>query len=212
MRWLIPRVLAIWLMLILCASASLFIGRQQPPPLYLALLHLTDCELPCWIGIVPGKTTVEEAQKRIIAVYGTELTRYEAYKAFTIVDLPSDSIDVTSPNVSIRVGDETRLTRISVNEGKLGIVSEIFFEFLKGQYLLAELQSFLKSPVFFYAQPGGGIFQLAYQGASVVGVLNTSETCAAKAMTLELNPDNSPSTRMIRWAGWRNVQRLTGCW
>ncbi len=40
---------------------ALLIGRAQPTPPRLAMLHLTDCELPCWIGIVPGVTTVEDA-------------------------------------------------------------------------------------------------------------------------------------------------------
>jgi hypothetical protein len=34
-----------------------------------ALLRLDVCELPCWIGIEPGKTTLEESRRYIEAAY-----------------------------------------------------------------------------------------------------------------------------------------------
>ena len=34
------------------------------------MLHLDECELPCWIGIVPGQTSLVDAQNQIIRVYG----------------------------------------------------------------------------------------------------------------------------------------------
>jgi hypothetical protein len=49
-------------------TAVLF-GRQQPLPESVAMLRLTDCELPCWIGIVPGKTTIGEARDRVLRTY-----------------------------------------------------------------------------------------------------------------------------------------------
>lgn len=51
------------------SGVIILIGRAQPLPEPLAMLHLTDCAPPCWIGIVPGKTTREEAAKRIEAVF-----------------------------------------------------------------------------------------------------------------------------------------------
>ena len=33
------------------------IGRSKPIPDRLTMLHLTDCQIPCWIGITPGITT-----------------------------------------------------------------------------------------------------------------------------------------------------------
>lgn len=70
LRWLIVRTLIIVVVAVVAITGAIFIGRQQPTPDNLALLHLTDCELPCWIGIVPGKTTLAEAEARIRQVYG----------------------------------------------------------------------------------------------------------------------------------------------
>src|SRR5260370_13488585 len=50
-------------------GTALIVGRDQPLPERLAMLHLTDCAPPCWIGITPGVTTVRDAIKRVDAVY-----------------------------------------------------------------------------------------------------------------------------------------------
>jgi hypothetical protein len=70
MRWLITRPLIVLLLSILATSVALLLGRTQPMPDRVALLRLDDCHLPCWIGIVPGKTTVGQARQRIRDVYG----------------------------------------------------------------------------------------------------------------------------------------------
>src|SRR5579863_9750410 len=55
------------LILILCVtytliiSLAILIGHLKPLTASLTMLHLTKCDLPCWIGIVPGKTTQNEA-------------------------------------------------------------------------------------------------------------------------------------------------------
>ncbi len=47
------------------------LGRATPLPEEVAFLHLGDmCKLPCWIGITPGKTTIEEARVIVTSVYG----------------------------------------------------------------------------------------------------------------------------------------------
>jgi hypothetical protein len=66
--------LAAWialLVLVLCgliATAHLS-GNTLPAPERLAQIHLTDCALPCWLGITPGETRYEEAVRRVTAVY-----------------------------------------------------------------------------------------------------------------------------------------------
>jgi hypothetical protein len=37
------------------------IGQSQPPPKWIAALHLQDCALPCWINIIPGQTSGSDA-------------------------------------------------------------------------------------------------------------------------------------------------------
>jgi hypothetical protein len=53
----------------------LVISRLQPPSPQsktLEKLHLLDCPLPCWIGIIPGKTTIGEARTHIENAYPSE--------------------------------------------------------------------------------------------------------------------------------------------
>ena len=52
-------------------SAAMLIGRAQPLPERVALLHLNDlCKLLCWIGITPGVTTYTQALAIVQQVYG----------------------------------------------------------------------------------------------------------------------------------------------
>ncbi len=53
------------------------IGEELPPPEELAQLHLTDCRLPCWVGIVPGQTTFDEGTQRLKAVYPQAAVTFE---------------------------------------------------------------------------------------------------------------------------------------
>ena len=47
---------------ILLIGVSLLLGRAQPLDWRVTTLHLTDCAIPCWIGIEAEQTTQEEAQ------------------------------------------------------------------------------------------------------------------------------------------------------
>lgn len=80
------------------------IGRQQPLPERVAILHLTDCKLPCWIGIVPGKTTVGEARRRIREVYA---------------DLPGysvrDDLDADVPSFAVYGGSKLIAVQVMIN-------------------------------------------------------------------------------------------------
>src|SRR5262249_28077458 len=63
-----------WLLLAASVEVSIIIGERQPVPDRVARLHLTDCAPPCWIGIVPGVTTLKDANARVIVVYGKSVT------------------------------------------------------------------------------------------------------------------------------------------
>jgi hypothetical protein len=53
----------IWSLLFAGTSTiAIFIGRQQPISEQLEALHITDCRLPCWIGITPRQTTQGEVE------------------------------------------------------------------------------------------------------------------------------------------------------
>ncbi len=57
------------------AGVAILIGRQQPLPEHLAMLHLTDCAPPCWIGIVPSVT----AQGDVKAIFEKAFPNHRPY-------------------------------------------------------------------------------------------------------------------------------------
>lgn len=70
MRVLLLVSLLLTLMLTTLTGVVVAVGRQQPLSGPIVGLRLTDCAPPCWIGITPGVTTLEEASGRIEAIYG----------------------------------------------------------------------------------------------------------------------------------------------
>lgn len=70
MRRLLSLICLLLAVLVVTVSAARVVGQQRPASPLLATLRLTDCVSPCWIGIVPGKTTIEDARERINTVYG----------------------------------------------------------------------------------------------------------------------------------------------
>src|ERR1041385_3599031 len=96
-------------------SAAIMFGREQPLPEHLAMLHLTDCAPPCWIDIVPGVTTLEEAIPRIKAHYA-DLPDYQTIYSGTLTLI---NIQVSNPknahdtfNIIIHASDNGRVSTI----------------------------------------------------------------------------------------------------
>ncbi len=63
------RVMSLTALGALAIFGARLIGQMQPPSDELAGLHLTDCALPCWLGITPGETSYEAAVQRISTAY-----------------------------------------------------------------------------------------------------------------------------------------------
>ncbi len=70
MRRLFTLILILCLIVSAFTGAAILIGQRQPLPEHLAMLHLTDCAPPCWIGIMPGVTTLADAAIRAKTTYG----------------------------------------------------------------------------------------------------------------------------------------------
>jgi hypothetical protein len=70
MRRLILLIGGLVLVFALAICAPILSARQSAMPGVLLALRLTDCAPPCWIGIVPGVTTIDAAGDRIMAVFG----------------------------------------------------------------------------------------------------------------------------------------------
>ncbi len=61
-------VAALMITFVLLIGAARALGKAQPPTEGLAQLHLTECALPCWVGIIPGPTTFDEGVQHVKAV------------------------------------------------------------------------------------------------------------------------------------------------
>ncbi|MBZ0289307.1 MAG: hypothetical protein K8I30_16930 [Anaerolineae bacterium] len=73
--YFIKHTLHLFLASLMLVSLSLIVSRLLPPtPQFktLEMLNLLDCQLPCWIGIVPGKTTIGEATRFLEKAYPTK--------------------------------------------------------------------------------------------------------------------------------------------
>ncbi len=46
------------------------VGQAQSIPHSIAQLHLVDCAPPCWIGITPGVTSLDDAKTKLVTTYG----------------------------------------------------------------------------------------------------------------------------------------------
>jgi hypothetical protein len=68
-RALILTTLLLFSLLVIGVFTSVIIGQQQPPTTSFMVLQLDVCELPCWVGIVPGETTLGEARQRVEEAY-----------------------------------------------------------------------------------------------------------------------------------------------
>jgi len=93
---------ALTLLLTAAITGALLIGRAQPLPDRVAVLHLNDmCKLPCWIGITPGVTTLGEAEALVQSVYKTN-TQFEL---IVQPEVAYYQLDVNVPNglLSIRL-------------------------------------------------------------------------------------------------------------
>lgn len=70
-----PLIFPLFPVLVVCSlafSAAILtfraIGQGQPPAEVLKHLHLTECRLPCWSGIVPGETRYNDARRLTFVV------------------------------------------------------------------------------------------------------------------------------------------------
>ncbi len=68
LRMIVVRALGFTALFALIILTARLIGNLRTPEA-VQILHLTDCRLPCWLGIIPGKTSFDEAAQRVSATY-----------------------------------------------------------------------------------------------------------------------------------------------
>src|SRR5579859_3969788 len=161
MRLMIRVVVPMTLILSACIGLVIFIARQQPLPPRLAMLHLTDCAPPCWIGITPGVTTVEQVKAQIEAVYGDPKTYRVNFDQNDLSTLTIIRIDEDDPHNPVLMS-VSWWAQIDGTIGDLAITSSI--DVADVANLLGAPSSVLDLPT---AGNNGGYFALAYKNTIV---------------------------------------------
>jgi hypothetical protein len=67
----IPKLSMLWIIVLIACAGAVCLPRLTLRD-SIAILRLRDCTLPCWIGIIPGQTTIGQARKLIQDTYGRE--------------------------------------------------------------------------------------------------------------------------------------------
>lgn len=85
---------AILLALVLTLAIELMrqIGLRQPSPAILHDLRFSECSLPCWIGILPGQTSLNDAMARVQSTFALPEQSFPrnrfAVQFFTVLPMP----------------------------------------------------------------------------------------------------------------------------
>jgi hypothetical protein len=69
MRRLLRVVARLCFAQVLLIIVVVMLARAQSAPVGIARLHLDECAPPCWIGIIPGVTSVADAKAMLLDVY-----------------------------------------------------------------------------------------------------------------------------------------------
>jgi hypothetical protein len=145
---LIKWTLATWILAIVAISFALLIGRSQPLPESIRRLHLTDCELPCWIGIVPGQTTIAEAKERIVTVFGNNVEYDLVLEEGSYADQSMVTFHIKDKKLLYGVAGGV-FSAVATNDlsAKVDFFNISFQEILGGdRFLFADLYPILGSP------------------------------------------------------------------
>jgi hypothetical protein len=121
MRWFIVRGFVLLLALIAVLGLIIIAGRQQAQSNQISYLHLDDCELPCWIGIWPGKTGIAEARELINTAFASS----PYYRAFLSPEITSNTLNVDLATGKLRQWN----IYINIDARPDGIVHAVYFAF-----------------------------------------------------------------------------------
>jgi hypothetical protein len=211
-RPLVLYTLRLSIALAVFAGAAILTGIVQPPSDWVTLLHLNDCELPCWIGIVPGKTTFAEAQRQIEAVYRNNSAygfKEYGYNGFGVINVQ------TSQSLIIRLASDVE--NISPD-----VVQRIYLQpyYEQGEFfvqpLLGELWNNLGNPqaVSLLIGGGGTVIFVLYREERIVVATDNPARCnkvspyqKAGYFLLQGQPrdqhhDDGFSTAPLAWQGF----------
>jgi hypothetical protein len=189
----------------LLSSIAVVVGRQMPTPPHVADMHLKDCELPCWIGIVPQKTTIQEAAARLYEVYGRE------------PDKRIDAVNLTRSTSTYTISDKSQGRLMTIHMLTIPNNSEVVDRVevaLHKRIQVGEIYThWLESPLI---QVGGHYWNLHFpkwqiEGIAGGGRCNVSDGIKANDYVFYLFlgkslGDIAQSVRAVYWHDWQGFR------
>lgn len=118
MRVFLVCALLLGLVFNLSIAAARQIGRDQPPTSPLYHLRFSECQPPCWIGILPGQTTLDDAMRHLQTAFAVPEEQFprnpRAMQLFMALRLP----DFNDPRYGVPMGMQldVQLTEQVINE------------------------------------------------------------------------------------------------
>ncbi len=136
MRWFTTLSLALIGLCALLTGAVVGANRQATVPVSLQSLRLGDCAAPCWIGIVPGQTTVDAARELVRTAFGR--------RPVSRTQFPYPSGTVRS--IDWLLGGSASSTAIKLGVPDGATVDTITFDLSNANISVADLYSLLGAP------------------------------------------------------------------
>jgi hypothetical protein len=215
----------------LIISGVVIAARQQPLPQRLALFHLNDCKLPCWIGITPGLTSVKTAEELLKNTFSAPLYKVrsswgpENHSDF-------DILSQNKPLFTVSLGHQTSPDTVDAVSIFIGASRDNQYRY----YSLADFHIVLGIPTAAWLsavnQPddaNGGLVYLSPNGALFVrvGLDNPANTPLQKQFVDALIfisgqgqtiDDSDAEQGYLKWHGFSSLRsyishycRYTGC-
>jgi hypothetical protein len=182
------------------------ISYRHTPPEFVANLHLSECALPCWNGIMPGETLFPDAIQRIHETYANN-------------DQAEIEDGIVSPKITLKRGNKPYV--VIELYGSKTTVYQITFDFINAQVEFRDLY-FIFGPPMRVISERDQLYIMLYgdrdqYGAYLVGTL-ASKTCDDHARYMVLHrpiqmPEIGLPMRAVV-APWRNfaeVKKLARC-
>lgn len=190
----------------LMVVAAQTVGASQSPSQIVEALRLSECALPCWVGIMPGVTRMQEVQGRVLSTGATGSFRITG----------SVSLE------GILVGDY----RLTIGDQSAAFISVAFSEGRVNQLMILASGITLGDLILAYGTPsclsstGDLYYDTPYGRATFVIDEASSQSYTAKSQMILIESPResdvgqncaSASTGLSHWQGiapmWRYVQR-----
>jgi hypothetical protein len=205
---LISLAVGLWFLALIVITSSTLIGVQQPHSWSIEFFHLDSCKPPCWLGIVPGKTSLDEAKAIVEQAYGNS-----SDYSLTIISEPN----IVAAKVREQ-GTDTELVwiRIVTTRRAVSSISLQFSEESREDIVLTmgDIHSLFGTPQFFgFRNSYSPVVYGCTQGAAVFSISGNYPQPNEPLMSLEFYDDKNSGgsdwlLNAIPWQGFITNEKL----